>query len=327
MYYNNNGMIKFVDFKKHVEAGVFDPVYAAIGDDAFLISSAVKMLERLVDMPEINSACYGDSSDIDAMILQYGQLPMMSGKKLMKCEMENMPPKTLERFLKYVHHSPNPDTLVIFAAQKLPACLAANAGKYTVVDCARLDEKMTVKWIAAQAAKRGASISVDAAHLLANYCLCNLTRIEVEFEKLCEVAYGRMIEESDVAAYVVPDGDYKIYELSDALAKKDVKRTYAVYDSIIVNTAPVAVIGTLYGHFRRLLYAAVSKCDRELLARYLRVKPYAMEMAARQAKTYTPKRLKKIVDRLSQIDADFKSGRINDRVALDTFIAETLCAA
>lgn len=81
MYYNNNGMIKFVDFKKHVEAGVFDPVYAAIGDDAFLISSAVKMLERLVDMPEINSACYGDSSDIDAMILQYGQLPMMSGKK------------------------------------------------------------------------------------------------------------------------------------------------------------------------------------------------------------------------------------------------------
>lgn len=327
MYYNKS-MIKFVDFKKHVADGKFETAYAMMGDDDFLRHSAIGMLEKLVEMPQLNVACYGDDSDVGEMIANYGQLPMMSEYKLMKCSFENKPFGEVERFLNNIRNNPNPASIVTFDAGTLPNCLAGgNVGKYCVVDCARLDKTMVLRWLADKSKRMNAPVSRDAAALLADYCCNSLMRIDTEFDKLASVRCGETIEESDVRTFVVPDGEFKIYELSDALAKKDVDRTYFIYDSLIVNTAPAAIIGALYSHFRRLLYAAISECDREMLSRYLRVKPYAVDMAARQAKQYSPKRLKRITDRLSNIDADFKAGRIPDRLALDAFIAETLLIA
>ncbi len=327
MYYNKS-MIKFVDFKKHVAEGKFEAVYALMGEDDFLRRSAVAMLEKIVDMPQLDVACYGDDSDVGEMIADYSQLPMMSRYKLMKCSFENKPYREAERFLQHVQKHPNPAAIVAFDERTLPSCLAGgNVGKYCVVDCARLDKPMVIRWLADKSKRSNASISRDAAELLADYCGNSLMRIDTEFEKLAAVKCGERIEDIDVKAFVAPDGDFKIYELSDALAKKDTDRTYLIYDSLIVNTAPVAIIGALYSHFRRLLYAAISDFDRETLSRYLRVKPYAIDMAARQAKQYSPKRLKRIIDRLSNIDADFKAGRISDRLALDAFIAETLLTA
>lgn len=71
MYYNKS-MIKFVDFKKHVADGKFEAAYAMMGDDDFLRHSAIGMLEKLVEMPQLNVACYGDDSDVGEMIANYG---------------------------------------------------------------------------------------------------------------------------------------------------------------------------------------------------------------------------------------------------------------
>ncbi len=325
MYYNRD-MIKFVDFKKHVASGAFAPVYAFSGDDEFLVKSALSMLKKRIDMPELNISVFGDGAAVEAMTAAYSQLPMMSEYRLMIFVVENRSAGEIKRFLEHVRKYPNPATIVACDLSGAPPAIAASFENSEFVDCKRLDKPMVIKWIASNATARGIRISTAAAELLTDYCLGNLTRIDVELDKLAEAGEG-MIEEERVREFVTPDGDYKIYELSDALAKKNTDRTYLIYDSLIVSTPPVVIIGALYSHFRRLLYAATGKFDRDTLARFLRVKPYAMEMAMRQAKMYTPVKLKKTVDKLSEIDFAFKSGQTNDRLALDSFIAEMLCAA
>lgn len=320
-------MRQFVEFKKYVSERNFKPVYLLVGDDEFLIRSAMNMLKGLVSLPELNVSFYNDESDINEMISVYSQLPVMSDYRLMECHFSTKPADQVKKFLSYVRAHVNEGTLVVFASTAMPSCIAANVEYFETVGCNRLDKPTLLKWLATQAAKRNANITTEAAALLIDYCGSFLTRISVEFNKLADAKLdGGVIEARDVRMLVSPDNDFKIYELSEALARKNVDRTYEIYESLIVNTAPVAILGALYSHFRRLLYTALT-ADKEMLARYLKVKPFAVEMASRQAKLYTPLRLKKICDRLSQIDADFKSGKIEDKLALDSFIAETLCAA
>ena len=325
MYYNIV-MIKFVDFKKHVASGEFASAYAFTGDDEFLVKSALAMLKKQIDLPELNISTYDDNAAMETMTAAYSQLPMMSKYRLMIINAENRPASEIKRFSEHLRKYPNPAAIVAFILTGAPTAAAACADCAEFVDCKRLDKSMVIKWIASNATSRGIRISSSAAELLTDYCLGNLTRIDVELDKLAETGEG-MIDEERVREFVTPDGDFKIYELSDALAKKNTDRTYLIYESLMVSTPPVVVIGALYSHFRRLLYAATGKFDRDTLARFLRVKPYAMEMAMRQAKMYTPVKLKKTVDKLSEIDFAFKSGQTNDRLALDSFIAEMLCAA
>lgn len=320
-------MIKFVDFKKHVGEGKFKAAYAFIGDDRYLINSAMDMLEKKVELPQLNVAHYGDESDIHEITAAYGQLPMMSDYRLMKFEVKDRSPGELKILLDFVRKNPNPQTLLALYSSELVSALASNVGAFEVVDCGRLDKTVLIKWLANRAAALGVTVDRDAASLLCDYCLNNLARIEVEFDKLADIVGGEKVDVAAVENNVCADGEFKVYELSDAIAKKDTARTYRIYENLIVSTPPVAILGALYSHFRRLLYASTAKFDRDALARYLKVKPFAVDMAIRQSKSYTPKRLKKIVDKLSGIDADFKSGAISDKVALDAFIAEMLCAA
>ena len=284
------------------------------------------MLKAKVELGELNISQFDDDSDVGAMTAAYSQLPIMSDYRLLICTVQSRSAADMKRFLAHVHKNRNPSTLVALEAPTMPSAIGANIELVEYVNCSRLDKPMIIKWIAAKAKTDGISIAEDAASLLADYCLNNLTRIEVELNKLADVKCGEMINSEDVEAFVVPDGDFKIYELGDALAGKNTERTFAVYNSLLQSTPPVSILGALYSHFRRLLYAATGKFEKDVLARYLRVKPFAVDMALRQARLYTPVKLKKIVDKLSAIDADFKSGQIEDKLALDCFIAEMLCS-
>lgn len=319
--------MKFTDFKKHLATGEYKKVYALVGDDPFLVKSAFGMLVGLVEFPLLNVSSYGDESSSDALCADYVGVPVMSNLRLMKVTLEKRPAAELSRFLAFVEKHPSPDTIAVFVAGGMVSALSASPSKYELVDCNRLDKAMTVKWINRAAADSGAEISGEAASLLADYCLCSLTRIEVELNKLISAKLGETIEESDVAELVFPDGDYKVYELSEAIVKKNVDEVYRIYGNLTVNTPPVVLLGSLYSHFRRLLYASINGDDLDTIARYMKVKPYAMSIAAKQAKLYSPIRLKKIVDKLSKADADFKSGLISDKLALDAFIADTLLSA
>ena len=73
---------------------------------------------------------------------------------------------------------------------------------------------------------------------------------------------------------------------------------------------------SLYYHYRRMLYSAISKESDAEVAKYLKVKEFAVKMARRQAKAYPIKRLKEIVDSLALYDEKFKQGYVEQSSAV-----------
>ena len=73
---------------------------------------------------------------------------------------------------------------------------------------------------------------------------------------------------------------------------------------------------SLYYHYRRMLYAALSKESDAEVAKHLNVKEYAVKVARRQAKAFSVKRLKEIVDTLALYDEKFKQGYVEQNSAV-----------
>lgn len=311
--------MEFTELKKHLSLKAYAPCYLIAGDDAFVVKSASDMLKRIADVPDFNLSLFNDGAMASDIVEACMQLPVMSSYRVVEVEGFK---KDLEPIVRYLKN-PSPSTILFLRYYGgYGTNVAKNLNYFKVVNCNHLDPSVVVKWIGAETAGAGAAITAPAASLLIRLCGGDMTRISAELRKLIS-ATDAPIDERLVAELVTADNEFKIYELSEALASLNADKTYEVYGSLITSLPPVSILGSLYAHFRRLLYAAITP-DKTTLAADLGVKAYALTMAARQAGKFSPKRLKSITDNLNYYDRAFKAGKIGDREALDTFIAETL---
>ena len=310
--------MEFTELKKHLAQKQYRPCYVLSGEDAFVLRRATDMLTAIAELPDFNLSLFNEEARGSEVTLACQQLPVMCEYRVVLAENLKKDIAAVAEYLK----NPCPSTVLVL---KYPGGLDANVKKFSAdfetVNCAKLPEPVIVKWIGTEVNAAGAAITASAAQKLIKLCSGDMTRISSELQKLIS-ATSEPISETLVTELVTADSDYKIYELGDALASLNADKTYAVYEALLDGMPASALITSLYGYFRRLLYAAIT--NDPALATYLGVKEYAVTMAARQGKQFGARRLKAIVDRLNEIDRDFKSGRADDRSALDAFIAETL---
>ena len=167
-------------------------------------------------------------------------------------------------------------------------------------------------------------IERDAAEMLVEYCNRDMNLISNELRKLTDYADGDVIDIKTVVTMVTPEPDIKVYELSEALANKNKDKAIRLTEALIAgNNSAVSLIAMLFSHFRRLLFVSLNPTS-DTLASDLKVKEYAVKMAMKQAARFTPRRLKAIFDRLNEMDSAVKSGLCADKVALVTFVCETV---
>ena len=145
-----------------------------------------------------------------------------------------------------------------------------------------------------------------------------MTKINGEIEKL--VAYALSsgeITESDVEALCVKETEYQLYEVVEFISAKKYENAYTCLMEMMSSSGDgQKLFVSLYYHYRRMLYSALSQESDAEVAKYLKVKEFAVKMARRQAKAYSLKRLKQIVDSLSSYDEKFKQGYVEQGSAV-----------
>jgi len=205
-------------------------------------------------------------------------------------------------------------------SEKLTENYAKTVQRLEVVDCNRLSDEQIERWMRGKLAETDTRIGPDAVRALISYTRGDLARVSGETEKLGVYRLGGFITVEDVQNLVTPDPEFKIFDLSDAVSKKDRKRAAAVLKNLLDSGVPeVNILGMLYAHFRRLLYCAVNPKDGEL-SKKLGVKEYAVKIALGQSKSFSPKRLKSICDDFHKTDFAIKSGEIGMRLGLETYV-------
>lgn len=305
--------MKYTEFKNGLENGQVFPVYLFEGEDVFFSERGIALLkEKFLNEPALNlSEFNGTTDDAAAITDSLSAYPFMSEKRLTVAR-EFYPKKEDLDGLRPFLENPSEDMMFIVANTR--SCeVFKRFPAVNVIDCSKADLSLLARWVKAECANSGIKIDLETSKLIAEYCQQDMMRIKNETEKLCAYAIDKgEITVSDVDEMVARDSEYKIYEMTDYIGRKNFEKALSVITDMLGKGEPPQKICTsIYNYFRRLLHVAISdKSDLELSVE-LGVKEYAVKKLKSQAGFFKKKALKNAVDTLTLGDFRVKSGAIS----------------
>ena len=302
--------VKFAEFKKGLTEGKRFATYLFEGEDVFFRERGLLALKSLLENPELNFAVLDGDSTENQILSSVSAYPFMSDIRI-TCIREFYPKAdqlkgALGQFIK---NDFDGSALVILNSKSTDQLKKID--NVLVVDCNKADVLTIVKWITAETKRNQVDIDGETARLIAEFCSLDMTRIETETNKLISSATaGGVITAEMVKDLVARDTEYKIYELTDFIAKKKIDDALMVIQDMLSKGETMQrIIVYVYNYFRRLLHAAISGKTALELADLLGVKEFAAKKLMLQANSFKKKNLKNAVDFLTDADYKIKSGQ------------------
>ncbi len=311
-------MIKFEQLKKELSKNLLSN-YILVGNDNYILEyaySLIKQASGIVDY-NMNEIILPDTCDDKTLINSLLTIPFLSDKKIVYVK-GVLPQSVQEKIVPYIKSAG--DTIFVINAQDNETAYKTLLKHMEKVDCNKLPASIISKFIVKDFAKHNKQITNKAINLLMEYCLFDMTKITVESQKLLAYAHTKdVVDESDVESIVTKSEEYSVFELTEALAKGDGKRAYAVLNQYR-DKQNKTLLYLIYNHFRRMFYVKVSKKNLSEYVSLLQVKEFAIKKAIEQAKLFSATRLKSIIEEFARLDEDIKVSKISADNAIDYIV-------
>ncbi len=181
-------------------------------------------------------------------------------------------------------------------------------------------------WIVRRAVTYDAMIEPHAAILLAQMITADLFALDNELAKLSSYVNGeRDISEADVMLLTTNSTESKLYELTDKMGRRQGREAVAILQRLLdAREEPIAILGMMNGHFRRLLQAKTfveEGGDARELESVLNIAPYPAKLLKEQMPNFTLQELETIYRSLLDTDWKVKTGQLEGILALDLLVA------
>ena len=199
-----------------------------------------------------------------------------------------------------------------------------------MIDCAGPNRPGDVRrWIEARMAQRGLRASSGVPTALFELVGPNLDRLALEVEKLSLFVGERgELSADDVAELVGQLRPRAVYELCDAIGERRLANALRMVAELSdQGQAPLALIGALANHFRKLLRAReLRPLEAAEVQRKLGVHPFAAQKLVEQVRRFDLRRLKACLEAVRRTDLALKGGvPIGPRMALERLVL-AVCA-
>lgn len=288
-----------------------EPCYLVQGEDILLYDKALELIKDAcnLQLEEFNFIKFDeDSFNGDAVIDTLQTLPMGSEKKIVL--LKNITKLSEDFKKKLIAYLKNPvlsSCLVIFDFfNKFDFIISEK------VSAKRLDEKSLAEIIEKEITDSGKLIKKDAVELLISYCCDYYSLIHNELQKL-KSCNRDVIETRDIENMVTREVEYTVFELTEALSKKDADKAVSLLNLMDKDTKTFSLIAN---HFRRLFFVSISKESDADLSKLLGVKEFAVVKARQLAKNFSKIQLKNIYELLDDVDFYIKNGQMQIENAL-----------
>ena len=202
----------------------------------------------------------------------------------------------------------------------LPTAVEAAGG--TIEHIARLQPAELGGWIAARATLLGVELAPDAINELGAAVGPDSERVDQELAKLGAFAAGARVTGTDVRALVSGAIETDIFELTQAVVRRDSATALRRLDSLLAEgQAPQQILALLLWQFRVLLFASAMKssADAERMAKAIRSSAYAIGKWQAFARRIARADVIRAYEVLYATDLAIKTGRIEEKLAM------TLC--
>lgn len=251
---------KFEDISKAIKQQDVAPVYFLHGPEPYFIDRLTDQFAHLLPEEQWGFnriVLYGREARADVVAEQCRRYPIMADKMVVIIR-EAQEMKKAEELVPYLEHMV-PSTVLVFAwkhkkVDKRTSFYKALKKHAVMYESAQIKEYKLPDWISKQVKTRGASISPQAAQLLADFTGSDLETLHHSIEKLL-ISGSSLIEPADIEENIGISKDYNLFELQKALGLKDVAKATLILNHFRANPKanPIyMIIPTLYGYFTKL---------------------------------------------------------------------------
>lgn len=257
----------------------FKPVYWLEGEEDYYIDVVMDYAEhRILNESEAGfnlTVFYGKDADWTAVVNACRRYPMFAEKQVVLLK-EAQQMRDIDKLEAYIE---NPLTSTIFVVSykektldgrtSLSKLLKKTAQVFT---SKKIYDSKLPEWTNELVTARGYNIAQKALMLLVEHIGNDLSRIANEVDKLLlNLGSEKLITEDDIEKYVGVSKEYNVFELQDALGKKDLSKAMKIIRYFEGNpkAAPIQmVLPALYNSFSKayMLFALQGKDDKTMAA-------------------------------------------------------------
>jgi DNA polymerase-3 subunit delta len=310
-------------------------VYFLQGEEPYYIDQISDFIEKNLlteDQKGFNqSVLYGKDVDINSIITAAKRFPMMSERQVVIVK-EAQEVRDLDKTVKskvggkevefnaleeYIKH-PLPSTVLVFCykykvldgRKALSKVVDEHAVMFTSKGFADYQLSQLHDWINSNVKSKGFTINEKAVQLLIEFVGNNLSRLSNEIDKvLVNFKEKVTIDENHITKFVGVSKEYNVFELQNALSRKDVLKCNKIINYFAENPKdnPIQMnIGNLYGYFSKILLVKTSGAkDENEAGRALGIYPLIAKEYVLAARNYTDFKILQIFGYLRE--ADMKS--------------------
>ncbi|MDT8309088.1 MAG: DNA polymerase III subunit delta, partial [Bacteroidales bacterium] len=283
---NSNVTMDYKKIIQDIDNKAYYPVYFLYGDESFFIDRITKKIETTVlseSEKEFNQQIlYGRDVDVPSLVNHAKRYPMMANHMvLIVREAQNI--KAIETLQSYIEH-PQESTLLVInykykTIDKRKTFYKVLQKKAVVFESSKLRDYAVPGWILQYVNEHGYKVSERNSVLLAGHLGNDLSKIANELSKVfISFPAGTEITADIIEANIGISKDFNIFELQDALGKKDIFKANTIISyfaaNIKENPFPM-IIGFLYAFYSKLFRLHFIKSnDNKLLAATMGVPPF-----------------------------------------------------
>ncbi len=327
---------------KKIDQKQFSPIYLLYGKERFLINETKqKILNNVLKEEELdfNFSQYDlDEVPIEVALADAETIPFMSDKRLiivhhprfLTTEKTNIKVEhDLKAFERYIQNPPAHCILVIIAnydkldeRKKLTKLLKKHA---TVIEAKKMNEKDIKTWLQKQAADKDLHIGQEAMDHLLLLIGTNLMMLQSEMDKLALYARDtKQIDTETVEKLTSRSLEQSVFSLVDKVVQREIAQAFRIYyDLLKQNEEPIKMLAIIASQFR-LIYQTKELLKRgysqKQIASYLKVHPFRVKLAAKQAGRFSEIELSHIIDLLAEGDYKMKTGKIPKEMVIEMFL-------
>ncbi|MBD5098898.1 MAG: DNA polymerase III subunit delta [Clostridiales bacterium] len=328
------------ELKRALKEGAPKSLYVFHGEEAFLRDYYLGQLKRAI-LPEgledfnLHTA-RGKDCSVDWIEQAVDCLPMMSGRTLVTVtdfDLFAQGEQARERLLAILSALPDYCCLV-FVYDLLPykadgrsklAALLKKEG--AVVNFQRQEQGDLTDWICRQFKKAGKSVDTEDARYLIFLCGDLMHDLASEIGKLTAYAAHPRVTRADMDAVVIPKLDAVVFQMTDAMARKDFDKAASVLaDLLHSQQAPIMILAAMGKYFRQLytarLYLDAGKSRGEFMELWGMKSAYPADKLLDAARRFSLPWCRYAVRRCAETDITLKSSYGQENEVLTALLME-----
>jgi len=281
------------DWKK----GSFKPVYWLEGEEPYYIDILVNYAEHsILSEAEVGfnlSVFYGKDANWADVVNACRRYPMLSDKQVVILkEAQHM--RDVEKLEAYIER-PLSSTILVVAYKEKKVDGRSKLAKLlkqqsVLLSTKKMYDNQLPEWTSNLVASKGYNINPKATILLTEHIGNDISRINNEVDKLLLNLGGKKsITEEDIEEHVGVSREYNVYELQNALQRRDFAKAYQIIQYFESNpkAGPIQlVLPAIYNFFSKVYMLFGIQGDDKAAAAAIGVNPYFIKDYMAAAKNY-----------------------------------------